>query len=94
MQHLCIFHIDLDFWKKLKEKLGNNFEEFWHKFYLCRNSLCEDLFEHQWNQLISQYPAAAKYLSDTLYVNKESWAVLWTNKRFTTGVLVLKVHNA
>ncbi|CAB4485613.1 unnamed protein product [Rhizophagus irregularis] len=29
--------------------------------------------------------AAAKYLSDTLYINKESWAISWIHKRFTTG---------
>ncbi len=72
---LCIFHIDLNLRKKLKGKLGNKFEEFRHKFYTCRNSLCEDLFELRWNQLINQYPVAAKYLSDTLYINKESWAI-------------------
>jgi hypothetical protein len=79
------FHIDLNLRKKLKGKLGNKFEEFRHKFYTCRNSLCEDLFELRWNQLIDQYPAAVKYLSDTLYVNKESWAIPWIYKRFTTG---------
>ncbi|GBB94191.1 hypothetical protein RclHR1_23080002 [Rhizophagus clarus] len=42
---LCIFHIDLNLQKKLKKKLGNKFEEFCHKFYICRNSLCEDLFK-------------------------------------------------
>jgi hypothetical protein len=83
---LCIFHIDLNLRKKLKGKLGNKFEEFRHKFYTCRNSLCENLFELRWNQLIDQYPEAAKYLSDTLYVNKESWAIPWIHKRFTTGV--------
>jgi len=42
---LCIFHIDLNLQKKLKGKLGNHFEKFRHKFYVCRNSLCEELFE-------------------------------------------------
>ncbi|CAB4395879.1 unnamed protein product [Rhizophagus irregularis] len=82
---LCIFHIDLNLRKKLKRKLGNKFEEFRHKFYIYRNSLCEDLFELRWNQLIDQYPVAAKYLSNTLYINKESWAIPWIHKRFTTG---------
>ena len=72
---LCIFHIDLNLRKKLKGKLGVHFEEFRHKFYTCRNSLCIELFESRWVQLIDQYPESAKYLSDTLYVNKESWAV-------------------
>lgn len=85
-QHLlCIFHIDLNLRKKLKGKLGVQFEEFRRKFYICRNSLCEELFEHRWNQMVGQYPAAAKYLSEKLYVNKESWAIPWIHKRFTTG---------
>jgi hypothetical protein len=65
--------------------LGNQFEEFRHKFYICRNSLCEELFECRWNQLVDQYPAAAKYLSETLYTKKESWAIPWIHKRFTAG---------
>jgi hypothetical protein len=83
---LCIFHIDLNLRKKLKPKLGNMFEEFRKKFYSCRNSLCENLFETRWKQLLAQYPAASKYLSDVLYVNKESWAIPWIRRRFTTGV--------
>ncbi|GBC07223.1 hypothetical protein RclHR1_07310015 [Rhizophagus clarus] len=38
-----------------------------------------------WNQLIEQYPAAAKYLSDTFYNIKDSWAVLWICKKFTAS---------
>ena len=72
---LCIFHIDLNLRKKLKGKLGTRFEEFHHKFYTCRNSLCVKLFEFRWMQLIDQYPETAKYMSDTLYINKESWAI-------------------
>ena len=47
-QHmLCIFHIDLNLRKKFKGKLCNQFEEFCHKFYICQNSLCKDLFKYQ-----------------------------------------------
>ncbi|CAB4441269.1 unnamed protein product [Rhizophagus irregularis] len=76
---------NLNLRKKLKGKLGSQFEEFRHKFYVCRNSLCEQLFELRWNQLVEQYPAAVKYLSDTLYCTKDSWAVPWVRKRFTAG---------
>ena len=86
-QHmLCIFHIDLNLRKKLKGKLCSQFEEFRRKFYVCRNSLCEDLFEFRWKQLVDQYPAAIKYLSNTLYTTKELWAIPWIHKWFTTGV--------
>jgi len=82
---LCIFHIDLNLRKKLKSKLGVHFEEFRHKFYACRNSLCKELFESRWMQLIDQYPESAKYMSDTLYVNKESWGIPWIRNQFTAG---------
>jgi len=86
VQHLsCIFHIDLNLRKKLKGKLGSQFEEFRQKFYTCRNSLCKDLFERRWSQLVEQYPATVKYLSETLYVNKESWAIPCKHKHFTAG---------
>jgi hypothetical protein len=72
-QHLlCIFHIDLNLRKKLKGKLDNQFEEFRYKFYTYRNSFCKELFEQRWNQLVNQYSAAVKYLSETLYTKKES----------------------
>ncbi len=61
---LCIFHIDLNLRKKLKGKLESQFEGFRHKFYAYQNFLCKELFKHHWNQLIDQYPAAAKYLVD------------------------------
>ena len=80
-QHLlCIFHIDLNLRKKLKGKLGKQFEEFRHKFYICRNSLCEELFECRWNQLVNQYSVVAKYLTETLYAKKESWGIPWIRK--------------
>ncbi|PKY58326.1 hypothetical protein RhiirA4_480149 [Rhizophagus irregularis] len=69
---LCIFYIDLNLCKKLKSKLGVCFEEFRNKFYACQNSLCKELFESRWTQLINQYLKSAKYMSNTLYVNKES----------------------
>ncbi|GBB92514.1 hypothetical protein RclHR1_20190001 [Rhizophagus clarus] len=77
---------DLNLQKKLKGKLGSQFEEFHYKFYVCWNSLCEELFELRWNQLIEQYPAAAKYLSNIFYNIKDSWAVPWIRKKFTAGV--------
>jgi len=44
---LCIFHIDLNLRKKLKRKLGSQFEEFRRNFYKCQNSLCEEIFEYR-----------------------------------------------
>ncbi|PKY33189.1 hypothetical protein RhiirB3_451914 [Rhizophagus irregularis] len=71
-QHLlCIFHIDLNLQKKLKGKLGSQFEEFCRKFYVCQNSLCEELFELRWKQLVEQYPVAVKFFSQVDVIIKE-----------------------
>jgi hypothetical protein len=82
---ICIFHIDLNLKKKLKGKLGSRFETFRSEFYHCRNSLCEALFESRWSKLLDNYPTVTKYLNDTLYNTKESWASPWINKYFTGG---------
>ncbi|CAB4490448.1 unnamed protein product [Rhizophagus irregularis] len=58
---LCIFHIDLNLRKKLKGNLGSQFEEFHRKFYVYWNSLCKELFELRWKQLVEQYPVAVKF---------------------------------
>ncbi|PKC54855.1 hypothetical protein RhiirA1_542736 [Rhizophagus irregularis] len=46
------------------------------------------------NQLIEQYPTAAKYLSGTLYNTKDSWAVPWIRKKFTAGAQSTIERNA
>ena len=84
--YYCIFHIDLNLRKKLKGKLGTHFEEFRSKFYACRNSLCKQLFETRWTKLMEDYPAAEKYMNETLYITKESLATPWICKQFTAGV--------
>ncbi|CAG8831112.1 2544_t:CDS:2, partial [Cetraspora pellucida] len=78
---LCIFYVDMNLHKKLKSKLGSRFEEFQQKFYACRNSLCNKLFKAQWTYLISEYPESAKYMLETLYTNKESWANVQSTQR-------------
>src|SRR6059058_1189653 len=40
----CIFHISENLPKNLKAKLGNEYDSFVQNFFLCRNSLCEELF--------------------------------------------------
>ncbi|CAG8800217.1 19315_t:CDS:2 [Cetraspora pellucida] len=69
--------------KKLKCKLRSHFEEFRQKFYVCQNSLCSELFEARWSHLVDQYLEVAKYMSETLYVNKKSWGISWICNQFT-----------
>lgn len=83
---LCIFHIDLNLRKKLKGKLGKHFEEFRKEFYVCCNSLSQQLFEIRWSLLVKKYSIIESYLSGVLYNNKESWATAWISKCFTAGI--------
>ena len=40
----CIFHISENLPKNVKSKLGDQYEDFVRSFFICRNSLCEELF--------------------------------------------------
>ena len=48
-----------------------------------------DLFEMRWSKLMEDYPIVEKYMNETLYSTKESWAIPWVRKQFTA---VYKVH--
>src|SRR5262245_13751093 len=63
----CIFHIGENLPKNTKSKLSNQYEDFVRDFYICRNSLCEDLFDKRWSKLIEKYPSVKDYLMRTLY---------------------------
>src|SRR5439155_285591 len=52
---------------KTKSKLSNQYEDFVRDFYICRNSLCKDLFDQRWSKLIKKYPSVRDYLMRTLY---------------------------
>lgn len=44
--NLCIFHIDFNFKKNLRPKLGTQkFNEFWSEFFWCYNTLITEIFE-------------------------------------------------
>jgi hypothetical protein len=88
--NLCIFHIDLNLKKNLQSKLGAKiFNEFRSDFFICRNSLTEEIFETRWVKLREKYPAAVKYLNKMLEPTKESWATCYINKLFTCGINTL-----
>jgi hypothetical protein len=72
-QHFhCIFHIDLNLRKKLKEKLHDQFESFHIKFLTMCNSLCHKKFETEWKALINEFPACEQYLTRVLHSCKHS----------------------
>ncbi|GES76799.1 hypothetical protein RCL_jg23539.t1 [Rhizophagus clarus] len=57
-----------------------------YKLRIVISAIIEDetLNTYQWLfDAILTETVAVKYLSDTLYINKESWAIPWIHKRFT-----------
>lgn len=82
----CIFHISENLPKNTKSKLSSQYEDFIHDFYRCRNSLCEELFDKRWSELIVKYPSVKDYLMRTLYPSRQAWARAFTSKIFTAGI--------
>lgn len=82
----CIFHISENLPKNLKSKLCDQYESFLHDFYLCRNSVSEELFYERWSNLIEKYSSTKDYLMRALYPNRQAWARAFTSKIFTAGI--------
>jgi hypothetical protein len=82
----CIFHISENLPKNTKSNLSNQYKDFVRDFYLCRNSLCEELFYERWSKLIEKYPSVRNYLMRALYPSRQAWARAFTSKIFTARV--------
>ncbi|GES80166.1 protein FAR1-related sequence 4 isoform X1 [Rhizophagus clarus] len=63
----CIFHIQQNIHKKLKQRLGSNYEDFLKNFYRTRNSLNEPDFERRWTRMIEKFPQAGQQVSESLF---------------------------
>src|SRR6185437_9908445 len=85
-QHLfCIWHIKENIKKMLRKKLGDQFDNFYCKFWQCRNADTPQVFEYHWNQLIGFFDAKL-YLERQLYNRRFSWARAFTAMTFTLGI--------
>ncbi|CAG8554442.1 13093_t:CDS:2, partial [Racocetra fulgida] len=51
-----------------------------------RNSLSIEVFERRFQSLLERYPNGNKYLSDTIYSTRQSWAKSFINRIFTAGM--------
>ena len=74
LHFVCIYHIEQNLKRKLKGKLGSNYDQFKKEFYKARNSLCIIQFESLWNQLKDDWAETSNYLNRTLEPIKTSWA--------------------
>ncbi len=78
-RHLhCIFHIVLNIKKNLMRSLGSQFTAFQNDFFVCRNTLFEEVFESRFNSLCTNFPEASSYLKNILYPIKKRWAKCFT----------------
>ena len=82
----CIYHINENLPKNTKSKLSNQYENFVRDFYICRNSLSEEVFNERWSKIIEKYPSVKDYLMRTLYPSRQAWARAYTSKIFTAGI--------
>jgi hypothetical protein len=82
----CIWHLRKNLDKNLKGRLRKNYNEFVKAWNKCRNSFSEDEFQKRWRELLSNYPAARKYLTRTLGQVVTSWALCHTSRSFNAGI--------
>ncbi|CAG8712028.1 15322_t:CDS:2 [Cetraspora pellucida] len=86
MQHLfCIWYVKENIKKMLHSKLEDSFDEFYSKFWQCKNADTLHGFEYYWRQLIS-FPNARLYLERYLYECQFLWACAFTVTAFTLGI--------
>ena len=83
----CIWHMSQNLPKRLKAKLGiANFKQFVCDFWRMRNSLCVDVFEQRFQDLLTNFPNANEYLHNPIYSTRHSWACAFINRIFTAGM--------
>lgn len=81
----CIFHIHQNLPRKLKGILGKDYLKFDSEFYKARNSLSEEMFEVNWNNLKNTYCQAENYLQ-ILFINVKNLGHLVTPLNFLQQV--------
>ena len=73
--------------KRLKHKLKTaDFKSFNKDFWKTRNSLCIEVFERRFQELLEKFPDSNNYMRNTLYPIRNSWARAFTSRIFTAGM--------
>ncbi len=65
-----IFHISENLPKNLKSKLCDQYNKFICDFFICHNSICEELFYKKWTGFIEKYSNMKDYLIRALYPDR------------------------
>ncbi|CAG8500841.1 24190_t:CDS:10 [Cetraspora pellucida] len=66
----CIFHISQNLSRNLEVQLGQQYTEFIKNFYMARNLLIPNIFEHKWAQLTENLMKLSEALETS--INEES----------------------
>ncbi|KAF7359582.1 hypothetical protein MVEN_00681900 [Mycena venus] len=82
----CLHHLGGNVTTHLRPILGAAWDAFNRDFWVVYRALSPEEFDRKWNELITQYPAAAKYLDEELYSCRSHWAWAWVSNVFTAGV--------
>ena len=83
----CIWHMSQNIPKRLKRKLKTvDFKTFNKDFWKTRNSLCVEVFEQRFQELLEKFPDSNNYMCNTLYSIRNSWAHTFTSHIFTASM--------
>lgn len=82
----CLHHLDRNITSKLRPILGPHWDDFQKAFWITYWAVSPEEFDRLWNAMITEYPAAAKYLNKELYECHNKWAWAWVSHAFTAGV--------
>ncbi|CAG8641921.1 23301_t:CDS:2 [Racocetra persica] len=86
IKHLfCIWHVKQNIKKMLCSKLKDSFNEFYSRFWQCRNADMVHGFEYYWEQLVS-FLNAKLYFERYFYKRRFSWACAFTTIEFMLGI--------
>lgn len=86
----CIWHLGhQNLNRNLHGALGKDWEAFISSFWVARNAITEQEFEHRWLKDVTVFgagkPKVQVYL-DRIFQRREHWAWPWVGTRFTAGM--------
>lgn len=81
----CLWHIVQNIRKALGGKLRHGYNAFMQDFWAVYRVGSPDLFDQEWNRLVSKWSVVQIYLNN-LYRKRSRWAWAWTGPIFVAGM--------
>jgi hypothetical protein len=82
----CLHHLTGNVSQQLRLTIGPDWVDFMQDFWVTYRSPSPTIFDKNFEQLITKYPKAERYLRDELYSCREHWAHAWISLKFTAGI--------